>query len=140
MATEVKCYKHGICFRYGDATLTQIFRGEKTIDTRVYKLPDVMIGEKLLIIQTPGKTGNFKARGVGEIIFSECKVYKDSKSFYDDAELHCIYKNSGSCWCWNSNGDKPKFGWVIESVQLLDNFYTLNQRPGIRFTKDIIIN
>ena len=139
MSQEVKSYEHAINFKFGDDTLNLIFAGDKTIDTRVYPLPQSMLNKTLLMIETPGANGNFKARGVGEIVFGDCKKYQDSISFYGDSEYHQIYKDGNSPWRWDSNGNKPKYGWIIVSVNQFETKYSLNKRVGVKFTKDVIL-
>ena len=42
-----------------------LINSDKCVETRSYALPDKYIGEELLLIETPGKNGKFKARIIG---------------------------------------------------------------------------
>lgn len=111
-----------------------ILNKEKTIETRTYPIPDKYLGKDLLMIETPGKNGNFKARVVAIINFSECKKYTSKESFYKETNLHCVTKNSE--WAWTN---KSKFGWKIEKVLILDKPFLAPPKKGIIFTNNISI-
>ena len=107
--------------------------GEKTIETRTYPLPDRLKGVPLALVETPGQSGGFKSRVVATITFSMSFAYDSETQFYNDIDKHCVAK--GSKWKWS--GNKPKFGWVIESVTILNEEISLKKRPGIIYTKQI---
>ena len=109
-----------------------ILEGKKTIETRTYKIPDKYLGEEILIIETPGKQGNFKSRIVGKITFSGSFKYESKKAFYDDQDRHCV--DEASPWAWR---EKSKWGWEIQKVVVFKNAKPLNKRPGIAFTTNI---
>ena len=109
-----------------------ILEGKKTIETRTYKLPDKYIGQELLIIETPGPSGDFKSRIVGKIVFSRSFKYESKKAFYQDQGRHFVDKDSP--WAW---GEKPKWGWEIQNVVVFKNTEPLNKRPGIAFTTNL---
>lgn len=111
-----------------------ILSGEKTIETRTYQLPEKFENKELLIIETPGKLGNFKSRIVGIIVFSESFEYKSKKEFYKDSLRHFVDKNSE--WAWK---EKKKWGWVIRKVTVFDKPQPLHKRPGIVYTTNISI-
>lgn len=110
-----------------------ILSGEKTVETRIYPLPDIYIGREMAIIETPGKTGKFKARIVGIVVFSRCFKYKSKRQFYDDIEKHRVTPDSP--WRWEPS--KPKWGWEIDKVHLLKEPKTAPLKRGIVYTKDI---
>jgi hypothetical protein len=112
-----------------------ILTGEKRIETRTYPLPDRLIGTKMAIVETPGKTGKFKSRVVGLIVFSGSFKYKNAKEFYADQKRHCVSKDSD--WAWQD--EKGKWGWVIESVIPLKKTIPLKKRSGIVYSKNIKI-
>lgn len=109
-----------------------ILSGEKIIETRTYQLPTKFENVELLIIETPGKTGKFKSRIVGTIVFSSSFQYKSKKDFYNDISKHFVDQKSE--WAWK---DKEKWGWVIDKVSVFENPRPLLKRPGIVYTKDI---
>ncbi len=112
-----------------------IIDGNKTIETRTYPIPDHLIGKELAIIETPGKTGKFKARIIGTIIFSGCFKYKNKKSFYSDTHKHCVDQDSP--WKWNSA--KPKWAWMISKIEKLRDPIPAPISKGIVYTNQIQI-
>lgn len=122
----------GINIQYPISQL--ILSGEKTIETRTYPIPEKYVGQEMLMIETPGKTGRFKARIVAIIRFENCFQYKNSKDFYKDVKRHCVTPDSP--WAWKD--EKPKWGWKIsfkKEIKLL----ILNKRKGIIYTQNIQI-
>lgn len=109
----------------------EILSGRKTVETRTYPLPKSYIGKILLLIETPGKNGKFKARIVGKICFSNCFLYSSKAAFYRDSYKHLVTPDSP--WAWT---DKPKWGWIIESVERLSKPVPAG-RIGIKYTKNI---
>ena len=135
MTQNVRTYKYGLNFKRDDDSIYKIFKGIKIYETRVYPMPKEMIFEPVLIVLTTGVSS--EATGVGEIIFDECKKYETQKSFYMDSNRHQIFENSDSSWCWESNGDKPKYAWCIRSVKIFKKEYKINRRNAIRYSKNI---
>lgn len=111
-----------------------ILSGNKTVETRTYPIPSKYLNEHLLMIETPGKTGNFKARIVAIIKFTSCFKYKNEKEFYSDTSKHRVDKNSP--WAWN---EKSKFGWDVEVVKIFPQPIKLTKNKGIKFTQNIKI-
>lgn len=111
-----------------------ILDGSKTIETRTYQLPKKLENIELLIVETPGKTGRFKSRIVGKIIFSSSFQYKNKKEFYDDFKKHQVEQDSD--WAW---GVKPKWAWLIEKVEVFKNPKPVKKRLGIIYTNDLEI-
>ncbi|MDH4467957.1 MAG: ASCH domain-containing protein [Bacteriovoracaceae bacterium] len=109
-----------------------ILEGKKTIETRTYPIPKKYLGQELLMIETPGKAGSFKARAVAIIKFSKCYKYKSKSEFYADSKKHRV--NPDSPWAWK---DKSKWGWIITHIDLLDRPIELKKEKGIVFTKEI---
>jgi hypothetical protein len=89
-----------------------ILSGRKTIETRTYHIPEKYLNQEMLMVETPGKKGKFKARIVAIIKFTECFEYKNKKEFYKDSKNHCVTPDSE--WAWL---DKKKFGWKIELIK-----------------------
>jgi len=89
----------------------EILSGKKTVETRTYPIPNSYLGKTLLLVETPGKSGKFKARIAAKIRFKECFLYPSKAAFYRDQKRHLV--EAGSAWAWK---DKAKWGWVIESV------------------------
>ncbi len=112
-----------------------IASGEKTIETRTYKIPDKYLNSVLALIETPGKTGKFKARIIALIKVTECFPYANKNEFYKDSSRHLVTKESD--WAWR---EKRKFGWKIQIKKVFTPPLELDGvKKGIVFTKDILI-
>ena len=120
----------GINIQYPISQL--ILSGEKTNETRTYPIPAKYLGQDMLMIETPGKTGKFKARVVAIIRFDVCFKYKNSKDFYKDTKRHCVTPDSP--WAWSD--EKPKWGWQVKVVRRLKP-KSVDKRLGIRFTLNL---
>lgn len=112
-----------------------IVSGKKTIETRTYPLPEKYLNKEIALIETPGPQGDFRARIIAIIKFTDCFKYKNKTQFYNDSELHLVTENSP--WAWK---DKPKFGWQVEIVKKLSQPVIVNKRKGIVFTRDVLTN
>lgn len=110
-----------------------ILSGKKTIETRTYPCPRHLLNEEILIIETPGKRGKFKARIVGIVKFTECFLYEDKKSFYRDIQRHQVDPKSE--WAWTN---KPKWGWEIKLIKKFAIPLPCTKR-GITFRKGLEI-
>ena len=80
---------------------------EKCVETRTYPLPEKYEGEELALIETPGKTGKFKARIIGTITFSHSFQYQDMQEWISDYNRHRVEQESNFGW----NEDKDTYGW-----------------------------
>lgn len=109
-----------------------ILSEEKTVETRTYPLPDKYILKPLLLIETPGKTGDFKARIVAEIVFGKSFRYSSEAEFYEDIERHQVARNSIYAW-----KNKPKWGWPIEKLFVFKKSVLAPRKRGIVFTTSI---
>lgn len=121
----------GINIQYPISKL--ILAGTKTIETRLYPIPETYIGQKLLIIETPGTAGTFKARIVGFIVFGPSFKYNSEKEFYRDSKKHCVTPDSPWHWTEGSN----KWGWPIVGVEAFKTIKPAPLKKGIKFTKNI---
>jgi hypothetical protein len=110
-----------------------ILSGTKTIETRHYPLPKKYINEPLVVIETPGLNGNFKARMVAFITFGESFLYETADKFYKDTKLHHVTKESP--WRWVSG--KKKYGWPILTITLFKSDIPAPKKKGIKFTLDV---
>jgi hypothetical protein len=110
-----------------------ILSGEKTIETRTYPIPPAYVGKELVIIETPGKTGKFKARMIGLVTFGESFQYPSKAAFYRDAKRHRVTPDS--LWAWQEGA--PKWGWPIIKVKAFEVERLLQKRAGIRFSTGI---
>lgn len=108
--------------------------GTKTVETRTYPLPTQYLNQDLFLIETPGKTGNFSARIIGTIRFSENIKYKSKNDFYKDISKHRVDRSSP--WSWQ---EKPKWGWKIEKIFIFDTPAQAPKKRGIVFTKSIAL-
>ena len=120
----------GINIQYPISQL--IIEKKKTIETRTYPIPPNYLGQEMALIETPGKTGKFKARIIAIIKFTDCFQYKSKKEFYDQSNLHCVTQDS--IWAWH---DGEKWGWPVKVVKILPMPIELKKRSGIKYTKNI---
>ena len=109
-----------------------ILSGKKTIETRTYPIPEKYLNQEMLMIETPGKKGKFKARIVAIIKFTKCTKYVDKEDFYLDMDKHCVSPDSP--WAWK---DKNKYGWKVEVVKIFPSPITYAKKKGIKFTLDL---
>jgi hypothetical protein len=109
-----------------------ILEGSKTIETRTYPIPKAFIGKEMIIIETPGKGRDTKARMIGTVVFGESFKYKSKKSFYEDSTKHSVTPDSP--WKWV---DKPKWGWPILKVKKIDRPFLAPKKKGILYTHGI---
>jgi len=105
----------------------------KVVETRTYPLPKNLVGQDLVIIETPGKGGDFKARMIGLVAFGESFKYHSKAEFYADIERHCVEPDSP--WAWQEG--KGKWGWPILKVTLFKKPTPLQKRAGIVYSKGI---
>ena len=110
-----------------------ILSGLKTVETRTYPIPPWLIGHEIIMIETPGKSGDFKQRMVAKIIFGEGFRYPNRKSFYADFERHQVSPESP--WAWKSG--IGKWGWPIIRIQLFEEPVPMTKRAGIVYAKDL---
>ena len=109
-----------------------ILNGEKTIETRTYPIPSKYLNQEMVLIETPGPKGKFKARTRAIIKFTDCFQYKTKKEFYADFNSHRVSKNSP--WTW---ADKPKWGWRLQVIR--QEGVREVQNKGIIFTSSVPI-
>ena len=106
----------------------------KSVETRTYPLPEKYAGEELVLIETPGRYGRFKARIIGTITFSHSFKYPDQKAWQGDYNRHCVAVDDP---IYNWKDDKPKYGWVVSKVTKFDKPLDIRKRKGIIFTSGI---
>lgn len=111
-----------------------ILNGKKIIETRTYSIPKEYLNLDMVMIETPGKKGKFKARIVAIIRFTECIEYSSKEEFYKDIDKHYVAPDSE--WAWTN---KKKFGWKVSVIKVFEEKITLNKIKGIVFTKGIQI-
>lgn len=64
-----------------------ILTGRKTIETRCYPMPEQWEGQPLVIIETPGKKGQFRSRVAGLVIFGKSYRYESRLSFIREQKV-----------------------------------------------------
>lgn len=111
-----------------------ITSGKKTIETRTYPIPKQYLNEEMLLVETPGPKGKFKARITAIIKFTNCFKYKTKKSFYEDTPKHLVEKNSP--WAWK---DKEKWGWEVEIIKVISPSKPVGNKRGIVYRKGLKI-
>lgn len=122
----------GINIQYPISQL--IVDGKKTIETRTYPIPEKYLDQEMLLVETPGKEGKFKARVIAIIKFTNCFQYKTKKEFYSQSDRHCVTKDS--IWAW-SEGEK--WGWDVILIKKISPPKVLSEKKGIVYTKNITL-
>lgn len=111
----------------------EITSGRKSIETRTYALPKKYLNEEMLLIETPGKSQEFKSRIVAIIKFTSCREYQNKAEFYSDTPKHLVDKKSP--WAWR---DKSKYGWEVKVIKrFLSPIDFSKRKKGIVFTTNI---
>jgi len=115
-----------------------LLSGQKTIETRVYPLPEKFIGIELAVIETPGKRGKReagfdKARIVGTITFSGSFQYESREEWAHDISKHCVKKDDPQ-FGWKA--DRAKYGWIVKKVRKLSQPVPPPISRGIRFASE----
>lgn len=124
----------GINIQYPISSL--ILSGEKTVETRTYRIPEQYIGKQLAIIETPGGIGKFEARVVGLVVFGQSFKYSSKTEFAADYHRHRV--DDVSIWRWCEGIEK--WGWPILDVVVFNKPSPGPAKKGIRFTKSVELN
>jgi hypothetical protein len=114
-----------------------IISGRKIIETRFYPLPEKWIGQPLVILETPGKTGRFKSRLAGFVIFAKSWCYADKASFARDYVKHLVAADD-AVFGWQDDS-KPKWAWPIHWVMAYAQPLPSGFRAGIRYARAVEI-
>jgi len=114
---------------------TLLINGQKTVETRSYRLPQRLEGVELALIETPGKSAKFKSRIIGTITFSGCIQYSSKEQWESDESRHKVDTND-MLYAWK---DKPKFGWIVQSVKKFKNPVDPPTKRGIIYAKDCLL-
>ena len=125
------CTYPGINIQFPISAL--ILDGEKSIETRTYPLPKKYIRKWMVIIETPGKQGDFTARLVGLIQFDASFMYKNEAEFSEDYSKHRVSR--ASPWKWQKG--KSKWGWPILSFKKFQKSLPAPKNKGIKYTATI---
>lgn len=112
-----------------------LINGKKCVETRSYPLPNKYIGQELALIETPGKSGDFKARIIGTITFSHSFKYPSLQAWEDDYQRHLVPEDDET-YGWKS--DKPKYGWVVSNIVKFDKPIDPPRKRGIIFARDCL--
>ena len=112
-----------------------LINGAKSVETRSYPLPRKYEGVELALIETPGKSRNFKSRIIGTITFSHSFIYPDKQSWIDDYNRHKVDIND-PVYSWNN---KPKYGWVVSNIVKFDDYIDPPTKKGIVFATGCVI-
>jgi hypothetical protein len=124
-----------------------LLSGEKTIETRNYKLPEKYLNRELAIIETPGPNGFkhlgvSKARIIGTIVFTENYLYRSKLHWLEELTLHRVNPDDPQ---YKFVSNKPKWAWKVGNVKSLKNPVPAPSKRGIifasscRFTNDIFV-
>ena len=110
---------------------TLLASGQKTIETRRYKPPAKLIGQRIAII----KTNAGVAQIIGHARVDSFYQYKSKDQWTGDAGQHCV--TPGSKFDWND--DSPRFAWKISKPVLLREPVAAPKRRGRIYAKDCTI-
>jgi hypothetical protein len=114
-----------------------IVSGRKVIETRFYPLPAKWIGQPLVIIETPGKTGRFKRRIAGVVVFAKSWCYADKASFARDYVKHLVDPDD-AMFGWRDDSH-PKWAWPIHWAVAYAQPLPPGFRAGIRYARAVEI-
>lgn len=120
-------YYTGINIQYPISEL--ILSGEKTVETRTYPLPEKYLNTEMLLVETPGPIGEFKARIRAILIFEKCFKYRNKADFYSDKVRHLVEPSSP--WAWK---EKEKWGWEFRIKKILGKPQPVIKKRGIVYT------
>lgn len=109
-----------------------LINSDKCVETRTYPLPKKYEGEELALIETPGKTGKFKARIIGTITFSHSFKYHNKQEWTSDYNRHKVEQDSLFGW----HEDKDKYGWVVSQIYKFDEPFPAPENKGMVFTSN----
>ncbi len=112
-----------------------IASGKKTIETRKYDIPEKLRGQPLALIETPGPRGKKeaginKARIIAIVVFRKTYRYKNQKHWASEEPLHRVPAAEPR---YRFKSGKPKWAWVVESVELLKRQKPAPKKRGIVF-------
>jgi len=94
---------------------SRLVKGEKTIETRNYQLPNKCKGVRIGIVEImPKGLPSKKPELIGEVVFVDCKEYTSREQWEKDAPYHQVDVNDQR-FGWKKN--KKKFGWVVHTWQ-----------------------
>lgn len=113
-----------------------LLSGEKTIETRSYRLPAHYQNAPLALIETPGPLGKksadiTSARIVGLICFSDSFRYSSKSSWTADFVRHRVPANDPT---FSFSNGHEKWGWEVVSVAKFDSPISPPTRRGIVFS------
>jgi hypothetical protein len=109
-----------------------IVSGQKVVETRTYKIPEKYLDKELYLVETPGKSGKFKARVIAIIKFTNCFQYKNIKEFrveipYDKDDFSRCYTFWKECKLADTDLQKIKETCPMWKP-FIDNWYELVSR------------
>ena len=113
-----------------------VVNGTKSIETRYYRMPKKHLGKPIAIIETPGPTGNFKARIIGIAVFGESFEYKSKLQFSRDEKKHLVDLEDESVG-WKKG--RTKWAWPIQSVVSLPTPTEAPRPRGIVFCSNCLV-
>lgn len=100
-----------------------LLTGEKSIETRAYKLPTALIGKRIEILQSKQgqdgvstikdtfHVGDGNVNPVGWCSFQGIVEYRDKASFVADEQKHMVSSCSG--YGWKVGATKVLYGWIV---------------------------
>lgn len=104
-----------------------IATGQKRIETRTYRFPDRLIGEKLAIVAT----GVGHAKIIGSMVVVDCFPYRDEDHFRSEFKHHLVSRGSQFDW----RDGRPKYGWVVTDQTLFREYIEAPTATGMVWRK-----
>ena len=119
-----------------------ILSGEKSIETRKYRIPEKYIQVPMALIETPGPKGKKeagikKARIIGIVTFGDSFKYNSKSQWKSDYRLHRVPTNDPQYKFSNSTA---KWGWPILKVTKLRKPKSAPKKRGIIFASRCILD
>jgi hypothetical protein len=121
----------------------KILSGEKTVETRSYRLPDKYRNKELAVIETAGPRGRrlagiTEARVIGIVVFARSFKYTDRREWERDKKRHCVAEGDR---LFRYQEGKDKWGWEISHVKPFESAQSAPSRKhrGIIFASKVVL-
>jgi hypothetical protein len=103
-----------------------LISGKKTIETRLYPLPESLLYKHVVIIESSkgeegrsglgdcvalNRDGESRPRCIGTVVFSECFEYTSEEQWRGDSDAHLV--PAGSIYDWTPDSNAP----IVEEVK-----------------------
>lgn len=115
-----------------------IIEGQKTIETRTYRIPSKYLDLELALIETPGRTAEARRLGIetkiiGTVIFKSCRKYLSRDEWLADISKHRVPETD---LFYSYEVGKEKWAWEIRQTSTLPRPVRPPKIRGIVFAKN----